>query len=313
METQTPTEQASMASVQDRIADIFGGAPKAPPQKPEAPAAEPAPTETAEETEAASADTEEGQAPVEETFELDIEGEKYVIPKKLEKSFMQEKDYTQKSQSLAEQRRAVEIAQRNAHIADLQQQFHTETAQEHQQLQALDWALSQPVDWNSMTTEEAFRRKLQLDSWKAEKDRLDKVLGDKRKEWDQKQHEAFSKLVNDSLETIKKRIPGWGPELAKAVTAHALQEGFTETELRKANTDPRLAVALWKAQQYDALKAKAVATPPPARTIKTTPSNPMPQAVKDKLAYRKAMQKAPVGSPERKRAIESRAASIFSR
>ena len=296
---QTPEQPSQDSGLQDRIAAKFGGSDPEPAE----------PTETASEP----AEIETEAAPVDETFELDYEGAKYTLPKKLEKGFMQERDYTHKSQSLADQRRVVELAQRNAHLADLAQQFQTETAQEHQQLQALEWALAQPVDWASMSTEDALRRKLQMDGWATEKGRLEKVIDGKRKEWDGKQQTEFTKLVNESLEVIKKRIPGWGPDVAKAITEHALREGFTETELRKANTDPRLAVALWKAQQYDAIKAKAVPAAAPARAIKTTPTTPMPTDVKEKLAYRKNLQKAPPGSPERKRLISDRAARIFSR
>jgi hypothetical protein len=312
MDQQTPTEQGSAPSVQDRIGAIFNQ-PAEKPQR-EAPpqeAAEPA----SEDTQAASSEATE-QAPTtaeEDTFEVDVEGERYRLPKKLEKGFMQEKDYTQKSQTLAEQRRAVEIAQRNSHIAELQAQFTQETQTEHQQLQALEWALAQPVDWASMSTEDALRRKLQMDTWAQEKARVEKAIGDKRKEWDGKQQDAFMKLVKEARDVIVKRIPNWGPEVAKQVTEHALNEGFTETELRRANTDPRLAVALWKAQQYDALKATVKPTVSSAKVVKTATSSPMPQHVKDKFAYQKSLQKTKPGSPERRKVVEARAASIFGR
>jgi hypothetical protein len=277
-ETQV-TEQPSADSVtEDRIASIFGGGDTAPAEPPQA-ASEPT-------------ETESEAAPAEETFELDIDGERYTLPKKLEKGFLQERDYTQKAQSLAEQRRVVELAQRNAHMAELAQQFQTDTSQEHQQLQALEWAIAQPVDWNSMSTEDALRRKLQMDTWVQEKSRIEKTIGEKRKEWEAKQNESFAKLVKESLDVVAKRIPGWGPEVARKVTEHALTEGYTDTELRKANTDPRLAVTLWKAQQFDLLKSKAAPLAINAKTVKTTPTNPMPQKVRDDLNFRKVAQKA---------------------
>src|SRR5688572_2610686 len=119
---QAPPEQPSRDSgpppLESRIARIFGPKePQAPPQQkaPQQRAPEPEP-EVSLDADADSPDVSEVQeegaadpAPQEETFELDIEGEKYVLPKKLEKGFLQERDYTQKSQSLADQRRLVEV------------------------------------------------------------------------------------------------------------------------------------------------------------------------------------------------------------
>lgn len=307
METESPvTEQPAADSVtEDRIASIFGGGDSEPSE----------PTETAEAASAPEGNEPEA-APAEETFELEIDGERYTLPKKLEKGFLQERDYTQKAQTLAEQRRAVELAQRNAHLEQLRSQFTTETHAEQQQLQALEWAIAQPVDWGSMTTEDAFRRKIQIDAWKDQKAQIEKALDGKRQEWESKQQESFSKLVKESLDVVAKRIPGWGPEVAKKVTEHALSEGFTETELRKANTDPRLAVTLWKAQQYDQLKSSAKPTPITTKGVKTTPTNPMPPKVREDLNFRKAATKAQTDtkfakSGEFRQALESRIASKF--
>lgn len=304
-DTQVAEQPAADSVTEDRIASIFGGG-------------DAEPSEPAEATEAASEQegTEPEAPPAEETFELEIEGERFTLPKKLEKGFLQERDYTQKAQTLAQQRQAVELAQRNAHLEQLRSQFSTETHAEQQQLQALEWAIAQPVDWGSMTTEDAFRRKIQIDAWKDQKAQIEKALDGKRQEWDQKQNESFAKLVKESLDVVAKRIPGWGPEVAKKVTEHALGEGFTETELRKANTDPRLAVALWKAQQYDQLKSAAKPTPITAKGVKTTPTNPMPPKVREDLNFRKASQKAQTdkkfaNSGEFRQALDARIASKF--
>src|SRR5688572_29268490 len=105
-------------SIEQRAEAIFGGSgteatPKPvqakPQETPESPQdASPEAVEPSGETET----TPEGNAPaVEETFEFDIEGEKYRLPKKLERSLMNQKDFTQKTQSLADQRRQVEFQQ----------------------------------------------------------------------------------------------------------------------------------------------------------------------------------------------------------
>lgn len=302
METETPVAEQPIAdsATEDRIASIFGGG------DPE-PAVEPA--------EAASEQPEEAAAPAEETFELEIDGEKFTLPKKLEKGFLQEKDYTQKAQSLAEQRRALDVQLHQQRIAQFGEQFRKDTAQEQQQLQLLDWALSQPINWQSMTTDDAFRKKIELDDLKDQKSKLEKAIEDKRAEWGRKQQEEISRLRSSSLEAISKRIPGFSDATAKAIREHAISEGYTETELNSI-LDPRHVTTLWKAQQYDLLKSKATPAVTQAKAVKTTPSNPMPQKVREDLNFRKVTQKASADksfaqSREFKGALEERIARKF--
>ena len=65
--------------------------------------------------------------------------------------------------------------------------------------------------------------------------------------------------------------------------------------------------------QWRKLQSKAKPTVEQAKTVKTTSAKPMPPATKDYLNYRKALSKAAPNSPERKKIVEGRIASIFSR
>lgn len=315
MDQQTPTEQAPAPSVEDRIASIFQGKPKAPANKAPAPKeqaqeeeVQEEPTQT-EETEAASESEED--TPAEDTFELEHEGQKYRLPKALEKGFMQEKDYTQKSQSVAEQRRTLEMVQRQQRIAAMSGDFAQQIAQEQQQLQMIDWALSQPINWQSLTTDEAIRKKIELDDWREQRGKIEKTIEGKRGEWGSKQAQEIAKLRAESLEVIQKKIPGWTEATAKEIRQHALSDGYTEEELN-AILDPRHAVTLWKAQQFDKLKSSAKQTVASVKNVKTTAtSSPMPQNVKDKLAYRKAIAKTQPGSAEQRALVTNRIAKIF--
>lgn len=302
------TEAAPAASLESRIADRFSGTRQTAPTETQAPPETPPDTEQSTDTEATSEST------AEETFELDHDGEKYVLPKKLEQSFMHHKDYTQKTQSLADTRRQIELVQQQARVAQSLAGFDQTLASEIQQLSAYDWALEQAktINWASMSTEEMLRKKLEIDGYKDQRETLAKTIDGKRQEFMKTQQAEIEKIKAQSLEILKKRIPNWGEDVMKAIRSHAIQDGYTESELGSI-LDPRHAVTLWKASQYDALQAKATPTIPAAKTVKTTPSNPMPQRVKETLAFRKTLQKAPPGSPERKRAVEDRVASIFQR
>lgn len=304
MEPEIQTEQAPAASVEDRIASLFGGAPRE----------EQAQDEPVQSQSEAASEPQEGTEPeappAEETFELEIDGEKFTLPKKLEKGFLQEKDYTQKAQTLAEQRRSLELAQHQQRVAAMNADFQKEVAPDLQQLQMIDWAVSQKIDWSAMSTDEAFRKKLELDSLKDEKARLEKQIEGKRGDWANKQAQEIAKLRAQSLDTIKKRIPGWTDSTAKEIREFGLSEGMTEEELNSI-LDPRHVSILWKAQQYEKLKAKATPVAAAAKNVKTTPTNPMPQHVKDKLAFRKEVGKHATGSHQQQQLVKDRIAKIF--
>lgn len=308
-------EQGPAPSIESRIEAMMLGKPK--PEIKQAPkeapieAAEPeGEAPEAEETEAPEA--QEATPTAEDLFEIEVDGETFALPKKLEKAVLQERDYTQKTQSLAEQRKQFELLHEQARIASFRQEFEAEASAELQQLQAYDAVLKQPIDWTSMSTDEVIRKKLQLDQWKDEREAIAKSLQSKHQQFEKKTQDALKELKAKAQETISKRIPNWSEAEAKAIRDHAISDGYTEAELNSI-IDPRHTLTLWKARQFDLLKAKATKTVTDVKTVKTTPSNPMPQKTKELLNYRKTLQKTQPNSPERKRAVEERIASIFSR
>lgn len=295
-----PIEQPNSDSIEDRIGNILGG--------------EPEEIEEPEVTDEESEETPQGEPKPDPnaTFELEMDGETFTLPKKLEKSFLQEKDYTQKTQSLAEQRRSLDLVHEQNRAAQLSQQFNQEVAPEVEQLRMLDAVIkqTQSSDWTQLATEDLIRKRLDLDTLKEQRQTLLQLVEGKRGEWLQKQQTEFDRIKTQSLETIKKRIPSFDDKLAKSIREHALSEGYTEAELSSI-IDPRHAVTLWKAHQFDKLQAQAKKLPGEIKKIRTTPANPMPQLTKDKLSYQKALSKTPKGSPEHQQLVRDRVAKIF--
>ena len=270
------------------------------------------------EGEAVEAQPEEGQpeeatqqAPA-ETFDLEIDGEKFTLPKKLEKSFLQERDYTQKTMQLADLRKSVELHHDHLKLASAETEFRKSIEPELKQLDRIDSYLEQArsLDWSAMSTDEMMRNRVQLDQIRDQREQLQKTIQGKEQEWGQGQAQKLADLKARSLEVVKRMIPNWSPEVAKAVREHALSQGYTESELANIY-DPRHAVALWKAQQFDVAKSQAKAAVKDAKTIRTGPSNPMSKATRDKLAFKSALQKTEDGTPERKAAVADRIASLF--
>jgi hypothetical protein len=319
---QSAPEQSSgnsgSPSLQERIANAFSPQPKAqppkgPPQQPQQQAQEaPEPQEPQEQE--ASAEAEGEQAPTqEETFEFEVEGEKYVLPKKLEKSVLQERDYTQKAQSLAETRRLVEVKEQQFRVRELQHNFQNEIANESKQLQMIETVLEQPVNWQTMSTDEALRYKIQVDDLVKQKEKLQQSIGQKEQAFKKQQAEAQQALHAKTAEALKGLIPTWSPQVAKEVTEHFHARGYTEADFQLLNSRPEFIQAAWKAMQYDKLQAKATPAVQQAKQVKTTSANPMSQDTKQYLNYRKAIAKTQRGSPQHQQLVRDRIAEKFAR
>jgi hypothetical protein len=312
--TEQPSGDSGAPSLDSRIDSALFGTPK--PPKPQQ-----APQQQEPEIQAEAGDSESAiddnstaeQQTQEETFELELEGDKYVLPKKLEKAVLQERDYTQKSQSLADQRRLVELKEQQFQVRELHQKFNTDVANEVRQMQMIDAVLEQPVNWQGMSTDEAFRHKIQLDDLRQQRDKIAKAVQDKYQTWQTQQQTSQQELQRKTIEVLRSRIPTWSDAVANEVTTHFRERGLTDADFAAMNQNPVYIEAAWKAMQFDKLQAKATKTVADAKAVKTTSARPMPQQVKEHLAYRKALAKTPEGSPERRKVVESKVASIFSR
>lgn len=306
----------STVSIEERAAAALFGAPapkaKAPPQvQQQAPEPE-VEAPAGEEVETQEAASEETAPQTPETFEFEIEGEKYVLPKKLEKALMHERDYTQSKQNLSLREKQIEHIQQQARIANFRAEFEKEAATEFEQLKAYDAVLGQKIDWSQLTSDQKLERMALESQWTKEREAIARSIQQKHQQWAQKTDAALKDLATKSEEIVRQRVPNWNADTWKAITEHAKQDGYSEVELNSIN-DPRHKLTLWKAQQFDQLKAKATKTVVEAKTVKTGPTNPMPQHVKEQLNFRKQLAKTAPNSPERNRAVEQRAAALFAK
>lgn len=300
--TEQTSDQGASQSLSDRIASAFGGGePEPQVEQPEA---------TAEAT--SEAETGEPSAPPAEEFEeLEYEGEKLQLRKgsKIKEALMRQQDYTQKTQSLADKQRMLEHAQAQMRVAAVAQQFRDSVQSDVQALAAVEAQENYILqNWRNLSEAE----RAELPRVTAEVAKAKANLADKERQFIAQQQSQIQQLQAQSLEVIRKAIPNWNEATAKAVREHALSDGYTAEEVGSIH-DPRHAVTLWKAQQYDALKAKAAPVQAKSPVARPGSSNPMPADVKDRLNYRKQIAKHERGSPERQRIAKDRIASIFSR
>jgi hypothetical protein len=258
----------------------------------------------------------EEEAPQEsDDVEIDWEdGNRYRVPKALEPGLMRTKDYTQKTQKIADQVRLLEQSQSAMKLAQMESDFHRETQEETQQLQAVEqWmkGLNQR-DFTQMSSDEKMDLVLQLRRAEGIRDSLKDSLKSKRSEFETKIAKATDEVKAKAREALEKQIPGYKPETFAQVRDYARTLGFTDTAIDSIEMDAKSALVLFKAKQFDELQANKSASVQKLETkvIKPGSSNPMPQDVKDKLALHKAFKNAK-SKGERDAIMQKRVEAMF--
>lgn len=148
MDTNPVTEVAPM----DGLLDALNEAPADEVIEEEQPALE---ASTDEATDDAPAEDSQEQ-PAADDEEIELDGEKFKVPKKLAEYVSKGQDYTKKTQEVADRRRVVEDKEQ---FLEAQQQFLSVASTEMAELQAMQKQLAQfaQVDWNALVQQDSQR------------------------------------------------------------------------------------------------------------------------------------------------------------
>lgn len=213
------------------------------------------------------------QEQVEETPRYRVKAageEREVTIDELIKSYQLGTDYTQKTQALAEQRKAVEAEKAAVEQA---KQLRDQYAQRLELIQKVLAEQNKPENIEALKETdpigyavkmaEQMQRKEQLAAVQAEQQRLAQMR-------QAEQQQALQAHLAQEAKKLSDKLPDYAhPEKSEAVKADILNAGrelgFTDQELRAAY-DSRAVLALWKAAQYDKLmsqRPKANNQPPP--------------------------------------------------
>lgn len=209
----------------------------------------------AETTETEEPETEETEASDEEqpddSEEIEHEGKKHRIPKALAPLLMLQKDYTQKTQALAENRKALEsrqaeINQRAESIEALKEDHfkvsHLETTKatlttQRDQYLNVDWQALQQQDPDAYDQHRANQRAVR-DALADAEEGLAAAQGSLKAKETARQEAASQATVADFQSTMRtladpeKGIKGWSPELINQTETFAKKEfGLTTEEL----------------------------------------------------------------------------------
>lgn len=250
----------------------------------------------------------DGEAPPqeEEFVEVEKDGKTYKVPKSIEDLLMFQRDYTQKTQTLAEQRRELE-AQRQA--TEWEARTRAELFQEEAQLFNVAQRLQQfqNVNWQALAQQDMQQYAVLQAEYTQLRDFADRLSGTvegRKAELAAKRDSDMQSSLHRAVEHLSKPNPalGWDgkfdAEKSKALTQFGLSLGFTNEEL--SNTSHPLMIqtlnlarigmeALKK--QSATLKAQPQAQPVPTVATgktRTAPSNPDKLPMKDWVKWRES-------------------------
>lgn len=269
-------------------------------EAPEADAPEVDTTDTLDEDLSADAsyenDDEGGEAPEEEE-ELDIDGNPLKVPKtlaeKLKARMMMQADYTQKTQAIAEQRKAIE-AERQAvqWEAETKQALFNEEAQLLTVRQRLEQF--QNVNWAALAQQDMQQHAVAQAEYTQLKDYHDRLYGhveSRRNELNQQREQATAITLERAVQHLNTPKPdiGWDGKFdadkRTSLTKFGMDLGFTNEELSNTSHPlmiqtlnlARIGYETLRKQNASLKQARPEAKPVPTVTsgkTRTGPSNP---------------------------------------
>jgi hypothetical protein len=185
--------------------------------------------------------------------EVEIDGEKYMMPAKIASKFIQHGDYTRKTQDIAEMRRVLSAQTEGLQINAA---FEQSIAGERRDMTLLDAQIGalQGSNWQAMGTEDLLKTRALLDQLKDARANLDGQVKAKRAPFDEKLKALRAEALTAGRKLIEQRIKGFDEKAEVALKTYGEREGYTHAELASL-MDPRIAVTLWKAMQWDDLQA----------------------------------------------------------
>jgi hypothetical protein len=257
MDTNPETEVTGDAVAEAQLEALFSKG-----QKEEAPPKDREPDEeTTEEV-----DTDETEEVAEEELaDLEVDGRTLKLPKtaaeKLNAERLMQADYTRKTQTLAEERKALE---ERAQLTQFQEQVRAAQFEKAVEAKVIADRLKQyeSVDWASLAQQDPQRAAALQAQWMTDR----QALEGKQRELQEAGQKATQLTAYQQQQTLAKgaevlrtKFPNWGPEMAKTILDNTKVYGYSEQELSQV-TDPRLVEVLHDAMQYRKLQATKAQT-----------------------------------------------------
>ena len=222
--------------------------------------------------------------------EVDIDGKSYKVPKELKDMVLMHKDYTQKTQAVAEQRKAYE---EKAQFLEQRERVMAQTFDKAVEFREVQNKLAQydKIDWWALVDQDpahATRLNIEFQQLQREAQSKYNALQQANSQVEQLSQQQRQQLLAEAEKDLHARLPNFGPQIAEKIVTNAKEYGFTPQEL-EGLTDARHVHVLHDAMKWRELQAqkpkamRAVAEAP--RAIKPTAAQPKRtnQAAADRL------------------------------
>ena len=210
---------------------------------------------------------ESGDDQEDDSEEVDFRGSKYRLPKDAAHGVREiQKDYTQKTMALAEQRKAFEA----------QAKFQQENWQESARVAALDERLAEfnQVDWNRLSDDDpVLWQKLfaQRSVLEGQRNQLAAQVAQKQQQMHLQQQQEFAQQIEASETVLKREIKEWSPQLESNLQQFAVDKfGFGMEEVKASKANPQLYKLLHMAYVGDQLMKQQASKPKPQVTKPVT-------------------------------------------
>lgn len=221
---------------------------------------------------------------------IEIEGKSYKVPKELKDMVLMHKDYTQKTQVVAEQRRAVEeraqaLEQRERALGD-----SFEKAVEFREVQN-KLAQFEALDWNQLVDADPVQaQKLTIAYQQLQREAQAKYaeLQQSQSQVEHLTENQRQQMLVEAQQELKARLPDFGPQVAEQIRQAAQEYGIKAEELDSL-VDARHVHILHDAMKWRSLQAQKpkamqrVATAAPAIKPQAAQPKRQNQAAFDRL------------------------------
>lgn len=174
---------------------------------------------------------------VDDDEEIEHDGEKYRVPKKLKDAFLLQADYTRKTQALAEERKGFEAERTQA---AQRAQVHQAVLDEVADVRHIDKQLAQfqNLDWATLAESDPLQaQKLDLMHRQliSQRERLVGSITQKEQALALDEQQSAAKQVEQIRQYAQREIPGWSPEYDRSLKQYAIELGFKPENLRITN------------------------------------------------------------------------------
>lgn len=220
---------------------------------------------------------------------IEIEGKSYKVPKELKDMVLMHKDYTQKTQAVAEQRRVVEeraqaLEQRERLLGD-----SFEKAVEFREVQN-KIAQFEALDWNALVDADPVQAQKLTIAYQQLQREAQAKYSELQQAQAQAQHltaQQRQQMLAEAEQDLRARLPDFGPQVAEQIAKTALEYGIKPEELDNL-TDARHVHILHDAMKWRALQAQK---PTAMQRVATAAPAIKPQAAQPKRQNQAALDR----------------------